>query len=633
MQEMSFHSGLKTAAALSLAVGAIFAGASGAASAAGLPDRGSDPIVLKGADAPSLIGLAPSDLVAFSYDGSWSQVPVQVDERKWADYRVIRRFSIGSQQFGSVVYADANTWTEADGIAQKDWNTGQEIPGTTGDPMLDADDEIAMMAKDSGSIAGNVAPPSGVDDATRTPVKISDPLNPGASGYIYLFRTTTGLDPSAGRDYVSYDQQFSPALSSPYKSPGTLTSGYNFNSIGDNVSGPPVNPEASSVVTDNYEQTFPGRWLVDGLKIKEGGASGVDILDGDKSTVNSTGCGRNELTFSRGGGGQIANIDGPVRAIRSYIGANSGTYTQRDQIYWSDRLETNTYLRVHAGITDFVMAVDYSEAASGMTYRNNLNESGVTIDGIPDTVTTGNLDWEQTTGNQGTVTNIGRIVTDVPLRPITSFYLDSTSIGSSSMACSGDTKAIGASGPRIQMITDPPTPGGRNTDPTLPPTAPSTEVNNFTGYRTSFYDPPNEPVATSRLRAQQVDAPLTFVTGALADPDTYVPKAAAKVKPAEPRQAVRPGKVAKIMVTVTNSGNVTLGAGKVCPKLNTKRARTFGCKAIGSLAPGDSAVRTMPVKVKKDKGFKPVKVAFQFRADGDIYRSAVVRIHVRRGSR
>ena len=35
MQEMSFHSGLKTAAALSLAVGAIFAGASGAASAAG----------------------------------------------------------------------------------------------------------------------------------------------------------------------------------------------------------------------------------------------------------------------------------------------------------------------------------------------------------------------------------------------------------------------------------------------------------------------------------------------------------------------------------------------------------------------------------------------------------------------
>ena len=70
MQEMSFHSGLKTAAALSLAVGALFAGASGAASAAGLPDRGSDPIVLKGADAPSLIGLAPSDLVAFSYDNS-----------------------------------------------------------------------------------------------------------------------------------------------------------------------------------------------------------------------------------------------------------------------------------------------------------------------------------------------------------------------------------------------------------------------------------------------------------------------------------------------------------------------------------------------------------------------------------
>ena len=191
-------------------------------------------------------------------------------------------------------------------------------------------------------------------------------LNYALLALIYLFRTTSGLDPSAGRDYVSYDMQFSPALASPYKSAGTFTSGYNFNSIGDNISGPPVNPEASSVVTDNYEQTFPGRWMVDGLKIKEGGATGVDILDGDKSTVGATSCDRNELTFSRGGGGQVANIDGPVRAIRSYIGANSGTYTQRDQIYWADRLDTNTYLRVHAGITDFVMAVDYSDAASGM---------------------------------------------------------------------------------------------------------------------------------------------------------------------------------------------------------------------------------------------------------------------------
>ena len=67
-----------------------------------------------------------------------------------------------------------------------------------------------------------------------------------------------------------------------------------------------------------------------------GGATGVDILDGDKAQV-SYGCGRSEVTFSRRGGGFIANIDGPVRAIRSYIGANSGTYTQRDHVYYQQQ--------------------------------------------------------------------------------------------------------------------------------------------------------------------------------------------------------------------------------------------------------------------------------------------------------
>lgn len=66
-----------------------------------------------------------------------------------------------------------------------------------------------------------------------------------------------------------------------------------------------------------------------------------------------------------------------------------------------------------------------------------------------------------------------------------------------------------------------------------------TEVSKFTGYRTSFYDPPNEPAATAKLRARQAHSPLTFVTGASADPATYVPKAAAKVTSVKPKKAVR----------------------------------------------------------------------------------------------
>ena len=37
---------------------------------------------------------------------------------------------------------------------------------------------------------------------------------------------------------------------------------------------------------------------------------------------------------------------------------------------------------------------DYSAAAIGMTYRNNLNTAGVRIDGTPETPAAGQLAWE-----------------------------------------------------------------------------------------------------------------------------------------------------------------------------------------------------------------------------------------------
>ena len=639
-------SGLKRTISLTIASGLLIAGLGGATDAsaiptAGLPGRSADPVVLTGAQTPNLIGVAPGNVVAFRYDDKWTQIPVQVDERKWADYRIIRRVGLGSQQFGHEVYADPNTFTEADGVPQRDWQGANAIiPGTTGDPMVDTDDEIAMMASDSGGSAfQDTTGPAGVDNATRTVVKITDPLDPTSLSYIYLFKTTSGLDPSAGKDYVSYNWNFSPALSPAYKTSNSFTSGYNFNSIGDNVGGPPVNPEASSVTTDDYEQTFPARWMVDGMKIKMGGATGVDILDGDKSTVGSSSCGRNELTFSRGAGGFIANIDGPVRAIRSFVGANSGTYTQRDQIYYRDQVNTETYLRVHAGITDFILAKDFNANAFGMTYRNNLNTAGVTIDGNPDSVTLGQLGWEQATGAQGTLTDVNRIDTDIPLRPLTSFYADTAtpgSAGAASIACSGDSSAIGASGPRVQMITDPPTPGGRNTDPTLAPTPPSTQVNMFTAHRHMFFNAPNEPVATSELRSRQVDSPLSEQIGAgvdVVDVKGPTPKSPVKLTVGKVKRAVKPGKRIKVRVGVRNFSSGTVTGVKICPAANRKRVKTFGCKKISSILSESTPVRFFPVVVKKGRGHKPVTVRFNYSlndAAGTWHGSGGVRIRVLR---
>ena len=76
---------------------------------------------------------------------------------------------------------------------------------------------------------------------------------------------------------------------------------------------------------------------------------------------------RTEGTFSTGGGAFIANKSGPVRAIRSYLGANSGTYTQRDEIMYEGRMDVTTYLRVHP-IPPLRDWMDYSADAIGMQY-------------------------------------------------------------------------------------------------------------------------------------------------------------------------------------------------------------------------------------------------------------------------
>jgi len=99
------------------------------------------------------------------------------------------------------------------------------------------------------------------------------------------------------------------------------------------------------------------------------------------STFGPNICGRSEDTFSAGEGAFFTNKDGPVRAIRSYLGANSGPFTQRDHIFYEQRQDITTFLRVHEipGVMDLY---DYSPAASGMYYYNDWNTEGLLVDGV-----------------------------------------------------------------------------------------------------------------------------------------------------------------------------------------------------------------------------------------------------------
>jgi hypothetical protein len=442
-------------------VAAVAAFAIAAPAAASTLTRPEDPVVMRGAQLGALQGQPPGSIVAFRYSGGWQQVPVQVDERTTIDIR--KPFGDGVTQ-GVLIeaYADAGTYTGADP-----------------DPQLDADDEVVVMAEDAGSRVPFSEPP-GVLAGTGVQVEVADPLSAGA-GYVYLFVRSGSLDPGAGQQYVDYDFHLIA---------GTYPADY------DTVLGP--NPEDTFVTTPFYSHHFSDRWVDDQLRITNGAATGVDVLDRHKFMLAPGDCGRSENTFSLGKGSFVTNKVGPVRAIRSYMGANSGGFTQREHVFYERRQDLATFLRVHA-INGALDLFDYSPAASGMTYRYEFAPAGVTIDGLPESPAPGQLTWETADGPQGGLSMPYRIETDIVPFPYSSYYLDNQSPGGGAeRQCTGDSTAYGISGPWINH-------GIPNTDPTI-----GQPFNRLTTMRFLYYEAPGQTNGPARkaqaLNPLQIEA-------------------------------------------------------------------------------------------------------------------------------
>ena len=134
------------------------------------------------------------------------------------------------------------------------------------------------------------------------------------------------------------------------------------------------------------------------------------------------------LTYSTAEGAFIANIDGPVRAIRSYLGANSGPLTQRDHLFYDHREDIVTQLRVHATNAGIMDLLDYSEAAAGMTYTNDLNPDGLLLDGTPEAANEAGIpQWELLTGPQGTLVSTGTLDASFEVDSARFFWADDAS--------------------------------------------------------------------------------------------------------------------------------------------------------------------------------------------------------------
>lgn len=461
-----------TALALSIAAPAAWVSPAGAA----VPvTRAADPVVLTGADTPTLIGRAPTRIVALRWTGAaWQRRQVQVDERAVVNFaRIYGILNAPTTAFynsrpglvDQLVYTAGNTWT-----------------GTDPDRTVDADDEIAFMARDGGVRATGAPLPPGVTAGSGLEVRITDPLVADSESFLYLFeRGTTGVLPGgAGPRYGTYTFKL---LSGSYKTTYSRFAG--------------PNPEDSRFRSASYTRHFSDRWLSDAITVTASGASGVDILDRAKALFAPTVCGRSEDTFDATGpngtaeGVFIVNKNGPVRSIRSYLGANSGPNTERTHIFYDRREDVITDLRVHA-IPSIMDLMDYSPAASGMTYRNSRNPTGVTIDGTPDVLTAGETGWEQVTGPQGTVTHIGDLVASFA-RTVTSYYLDDTT--PSDPQCTGDAFAMGTSGAYVTSSLP-------CTDPAQGCTA------TLQGRRTTYYDGPGGTAASAAAHRAEVSNPV-----------------------------------------------------------------------------------------------------------------------------
>ncbi len=436
-------------------------------------DRPLDPVLLTGEDVPDLIGVATDRVVAFRFVyGTWVQLPVQVDERAMVDLGAIKNTS--DTGISTLQYTDGATWTGADP-----------------DPKVDADDEIVFMARDGfgqahdiddGTTSYTLSAPLHVVAGSGVEIEIADPLGDDERSWVYLFESDGTLDPGADTQYVDYEFDL---LSGGYKSSYRIGGG--------------ANPEESWVTTSAYSNHFSDRWIMNKLRIPRGGATGVDILDRHKSGFAGS-CARTEDTFSIGGGAFVANKSGPVRAIRSYLGANSGTFTQRTHLMYESRHVIVTDLRVHAipATRDWF---DYSASAKGMKYTNSELSGRVRINGVVDAVPTTPAAWELVGGEQGSIALTQSVETTIDFDPGSKrqYYSDTTT--PQETQCTGDGYEYGASGPWI--------------DESIPCTdATQGCTDTLRSTRTISYLDPFARIATARTIAAQAVTPLTVSVGA-----------------------------------------------------------------------------------------------------------------------
>lgn len=480
--------------------------------------RPEDPVVMDGSSFPAFLGTAPQHIVAFAWNTkAWTQVPVQVDQRDWVNPGQILNRPTGSYaklpggtSYKILVYTNPSA-------ASPGYSWTPTYTGVAGHTGLGPDDEISFLANDTGAeVPTGTAAPAGVDASSVQRVMVGDPLVAGDLGFLYLFTSATLTGGGAGTDGVHYTFSLD---SGSYE--GTYHMGSAAQAPNNSIL---PNPEHSTVVTPSYSLGFGDRWLNNSLAITAsaptGTGTGADILERGRVQFAPGVCGRSEDTFddvvpaSPYEAGFIVNISGPVRAIRSSMGANSGQYTVTNDIFYPQREDTSVELRVHT-IPGAMVFDDMLTGVTGLTYSDSNVPAGVPIDGHPDAVPSTQATWQMVSGAPGSLVTTQSLSTDIPGLVASTYYLDQNP--ASPAPCTGDSAAWGQNGVAVTG------PGGGNllcTDPTLygssacPAIAGQSTANTLTSTRHRWFEAPGFTPAQAGTLASETATPLQTTVSA-----------------------------------------------------------------------------------------------------------------------
>lgn len=287
--------------------------------------RDCEPVILTGAALPDLLGTKISEMGLFGFDpakGGFVPIPFQVDER------LDKTFNPGSPlEFTEKIY-DLNH--EEDGI-------------------LDADDEVVFLFKDSGSQAPADFPWPAYASGIRFEVQVVDPRpgTPGSTSWVYVH--TGPLLARSDVRYLNWDGQNNTAIS-----------------------------------TNTYQLGYGGNWLLTELKLFAPCGNGADLIDRVKGRAKPSPSLEEDEEGWNGNSTFLGSIVGPIRAIRYIRGAQSGINTIHYDIVYPNLWIRQVNLRVHP-VAEVRMYIDWLPRANTMFFTPQ-DTKGVFVDGRNDTL-------------------------------------------------------------------------------------------------------------------------------------------------------------------------------------------------------------------------------------------------------